>query len=60
VTNTRARNLKKVVGNHFTAKPQRAQRTHGKIKLHAIDEVIDQLNFDSNLCFAPLRLSGGS
>jgi hypothetical protein len=44
--------LKNAVENHFTAKPQRAQRTYNKIKLHPFGEAIDHLDFDSNLCFS--------
>jgi hypothetical protein len=44
--------LKNAVENHFTAKQQRAQRTYSKNKSHPFGEVIDHLNFDSNLCFS--------
>jgi apolipoprotein N-acyltransferase len=44
--------LKNAVENHFTAKPQRAQRTYSKIKLRPFGEAIDHLDFDSDLCFS--------
>jgi hypothetical protein len=48
-------NLKKAAESHLTAKPQRAQRTYSKIKLHPpgpFGEAIDQLNFDSEPYFS--------
>ena len=50
--------LENLAENHFTAKPQRAQRSNSKIKLHPFGEfgkAIDHIDFNSGICFS-LRL----
>ncbi len=54
--------LENAVGNHFTAKTPRAQRTYSRDKTHPIGEDLEHTRFHSNPCFpfASLRLCGGS
>jgi hypothetical protein len=50
--------LKNAVEKYFTAKPQRAQRTYIKNKIHPFGEVVDHTKLNSKPCLslASLRL----
>ena len=54
--------LKNAVEKYFTAKPQRAQRTYIKNKIHPFGEVVDHTKLNSKPCLslASLRLCGGN
>jgi hypothetical protein len=45
-------NLKNAVENHFTAKPQRAQRTYIKNKIHLFGEALDHTKLNSKSCLS--------
>ena len=49
--------LENAVENHFTAKPQRTERTYRKNKNHRLSETLVHLAFETNPCVS-LRLSG--